>query len=96
MTTTWRDEAGNEWGKGVIVTTSKGTVWGPGHAASGSIPPVTQNIDPNTEEPLVEGNVIEGGTEEGITLRGFPCQHPGCGKVAKSAAGLAAHARKAH
>lgn len=93
MTTTWKNqETGEEWGKGITVVTNKGTVWGPGHAtSSGFVPPITQNIDPNTPEAVSEAPAALPEPVEG-----FPCRHEGCTMVAKSAAGLAAHARKAH
>lgn len=89
MSTTWRDEQGNEWGKGVSAVTVKGTEWGSYHKP---VEVVSQNIDPNTplgdsEAPDASGEPVEahGGR--------FACRYPGCTKVAKSAAGLAAHAR---
>lgn len=87
MSTTWRDEQGNEWGKGVQTVTTKGTEWGSYHKEA---------ISPHTDStPLPESDEGSPGlpdAPEAIVER-FACRYPGCTKVAKSAAGLAAHAR---
>lgn len=85
MSTTWRNERGEEWGKGIQTVTTKGTVWGSYHGSKAIDVPVEASEGSTGLVEPVEA-----------TVEGFACQHPGCGKVAKSAAGLAAHARKAH
>lgn len=89
MSTTWRDEQGNEWGKGVQTVITKGTEWGAYHRP---VEAISQNIDPNTPLGADEGSTGLLEAPE-TTVEPFACRFPGCTKVAKSAAGLAAHAR---